>query len=439
MKTNWVTKHILIMMAILPSLLFAQTESQPTIIDVAMVEALVISNNVNYKIAQMNFAKAQRERNSMWNEFLPSTSATIASQSYTDQVGNDPWTPTVRLDATLDLSGWVWMSMVKTQRDYETGSITYELAQQRLITGSRTAFYALLLSEETTMLARESAEVSRAAMQQAQRNFNSGMIQQLDLLNAQVSFENQSNSYEQTRTTHEEQIMSFKHLLGLPLGQPIELKGAIDVDTVPFNSTRLIAAFKGRDLEVLQALAEEDAMAWQVWEAHAQSFLRPFARASYTYFSPTTVDNVNRNNNITFTLGVNMNLDAMLPYSKKGLSLWAARDSMKQKTMMNEDHLVKNEIAIINQANKLNDISSRMTSLNNAARVSQTALDLTVTGFRQGVRTQLEVDTAINSRNVAQINLSRARFDYFQALQQLSIITDQSIHSLLRFARLTNS
>ncbi len=437
MKKKWVIQ-LLILVATAQGLLFAQPSQSATVIDVAMVEALVISNNVNYKIAQMSYAKAKRERNSMWNEFLPTVEATVATNSFTDQVGNDPWTGTVRLDATLDLSGWVWMSMIKTQRDYETGAITYELRQQQLITGSKTAFYALLLSEESLELARESTGVSRAAMQQAQRNFNSGLAQQLDLLNAQVSFENQSNRYEQERTAHEERVMSFKHLLGLPLDQPIQLSGSINVDTVPFNPGRLIAAFKGRDLEVLQAMAEEDALAWQVWQSHARAFLNPFARVSYTYFSPSDASNASRNNNVTLTLGVSMSLDAMIPYSKNGLNLWAQRDTLKQKTMLTEDQLVQNEIAIINQANKLNDISSRMTSLNNAARVSQTALDLTITGFRQGVRTQLEVDTAINSRNVAQLNLSSARFDYFQALQQLSIITNQPVHTLLRFARMTS-
>lgn len=438
MKKKWVIQ-ILLLITTAQALMFAQATQQPVVLDIAMVEALVISNNVEYKIAQMNFAQAKREKNSMWNEFLPTVNASVATNSSADTAGYDPWTATMRLDAVLDLSGWVWMSMIKTQRDYETGAITYELAQQKLITGARTAFYNLLLSEEKLMLARETTEVARGNMQQKQRNFNSGMAQQLDLLNAQVTFENESNRYEESRTKHEELIMSFKHLLGLPLTQPIELKGSIDVDTVPFNAQRLIAAFKGRDLAVLEALAQQDAQAWQTWERHAQQFLRPFAKASYAYFGPTTTSNEHLNNNLTLTLGVNMSLDAMLPYSKSGLSLWAQRDALKEKTMMTEDQLVQNEIAIINQANKLNDISSRMTSLNNAVRVSQTALDLTITGFRQGVRTQLEVDTAINNRNVAQINLSEARFNYFNALQQLSIITNQSIYSLLRFARLTNT
>lgn len=52
--------------------------------------------------------------------------------------------------------------------------------------------------------------------------------------------------------------------------------------------------------------------------------------------------------------------------------------------------------------------------------------------------TQLELDQALIRWNEAQLNLVSAKFDYFRALQELSITTGQSPSSLMNFARTNN-
>ncbi|NIZ41129.1 TolC family protein [Entomospira entomophila] len=429
---------------------FAQT-SGALYVDEAMIETLIISNNVSFKAIQTRYEQAKRARNSMWNEFLPQVSAGVSSNRVYGPDGllahgntTGGWVSSVNFGARLDLTSWVWMGMLKTQYEFEAGELSYAHAKQQLISNGLIAFYGIMLERDSLQLRADGVKIAQEAYQQSLNRFNNGVAQQLEMLNAEVSYQNQNNQYEQAKISFEQSLLSFKQILGIPLDQEIILVGSIDIETYRFDTDQTITAFSGQNLALQQALKQQIANEWNLWFNHASATFRPFVSLDYsaqyssnpmTHLTPTPSK---ARNSFSLTIGFTMQLDAFLPWSKTGLSLWQARDGFKLQALQNEDDTITNEREIIVATEKINNIVSRLTILQNAASVSARALELTRISFEQGMSTQLELDQALIRWNEAQLNLVSAKFDYFRALQELSITTGQSPSSLMNFARTTN-
>lgn len=440
-------------LALLVNQIFAQPENI-LFIDETGVEAFIMSNNINLKGAQIQFNHAKRSRDNMWNEFMPKIEAGVRSNRvygpnqalFAHGNASGGWFNALTFNAFLDLSSWVWMGMLKTQYQYEAGELSYEHAKQQLKANGLIFFYSLLLSRENLNLVESSTRIAHEAYQQSLRLYNNGILQQLDLLDAEVSYQNQKNQYEQLRINYEQSILEFKQLLGIPLSQDIVLLGNINIETYSFDTEQMLHAFSGKNLAIQQAFKQQIANEWDLWFNHATAAFRPFVSLDYSAQYTTTPlshlrlssNSLRPINSLSFTLGFTMQLDSILPWSKTGLNLWQARDQFRYKTMENEEALITNEREIINQTEQLNNIVERLVLLSNTASVSERALELTSIGYNQGVRTQLELDQSLIRRNEARLNLAKAKFEYFKSLQELSVITGQSSTSLINFARVNN-
>ncbi|NIZ46437.1 TolC family protein [Entomospira nematocerorum] len=448
-KSLWLTLALFCFAPTLSSI-FAQT-SGALYVDEAMIETLIVSNNVNFKAIQTQYEQAKRARNNMWNEFLPQISVGVASNRVYGPEGllahgniSGGWVNGVSFGARLDLTSWVWMGMLKTQYEYEAGELSYAHAKQQLISNGLIAFYGIILERDSLQLRADGVRISQEAYEQSLNRFNNGVAQQLEMLNAEVSYQNQNNQYEQAKISFEQSLLSFKQLLGIPLDQDIILVGNINIETYRFDIDQTLNAFSGQNLALQQALKQQIANEWNLWFNHASATFRPFVSLDYSaQYTSNPVSHMVPNaskarNSFSLTLGFSIQLDAFLPWSKTGLSLWQARDGFKIQAMKNEDQAITNEREIIASTEKINNIVSRLAILENAARVSARALELTRISFEQGMSTQLELDQALIRWNEAQLNLVSAKFDYFRALQELSITTGQSPSSLMNFARTNN-
>ncbi|NIZ18976.1 TolC family protein [Entomospira culicis] len=454
MKTSLRLKLGLLSLFCLPASLFAQS-SEAIFLDEARVETLIISNNINVKGIQIQFDQAKRARDHMWNEFLPQISAGVSSNrvygynqallAHSNPTGG--WVNQVTFGAQLNLTSWVWMGMLKTQYEYEAGELSFEHAKQQIISSGLITFYSLLLSQERLNLLADSVRVAQEAYQQSSRLYNNGMVQQLDLLNAEVSYQNQLNQYEQALIDYQEAELSFKQMLGIAFDQDVVLLGSVDLEPNKFDIDRTLAAFSGANLAIQQALKQQLANEWGLWYSHAAQTFTPFVRLDYAAQYNTSPlshaglvsTSLMPRNSFSLTLGFSMNLDAMLPWSKTGQSLWKQREGFYYQALKNDEDIITNEREIINQTQQINNIVERLLILQNAANVSERALELTTQGYNLGVRNQIELDQALISRNQARLNLAVAKFDYFRALQELSVTTGQNPSTLMNFARGTSN
>lgn len=439
--------------------LFAQqpTDGQtPRRIDEAMVETLLIANNFGYQSAKIAYEQAKRERNSVWNNLFPSLSGTVGvsngNKGLTSHASSNStsgeWVTSIGFAASLNISAWVEMSIFQTFKDYDAGKMSFAAAKKSALDSGKKLFYSLILQRENLNNTAESLDLTRRNYQQAQANFNNGLSQRLDMLNAQVQYQNSQNTYQQALTAYEGNLLSFKQLIGIDVHQPIELDGQITVQPARFNAQDLASRYAGNSYTFKETEAKLASLRWQTIQQHL-NLVSPFVQLDYNLnrvnynkngnLYPSMVTNGQNPNmwkdTASVTIGVKAQFDGMLPWSKTGISLWELRDSYKISKMSMENDKITNEVEIINQANKLNDIQGRMAVLENAANVSQQALQLTVNGYNQGLRTQLEVTSAINERNTARYNLLSAQYDYYSALLDLSAATGTGENTLQNEAR----
>lgn len=419
---------------------------QPLTIDETMLEMLVITNNFDYKKAKINYSQSARSLQGVWNDFFPSITGTAQLGYKVDNllldngVGlqQDQWRSSVGLTAEVNLTAWVFLSILKTTADYNVGKINFESARKKVLDAAKKTFHTLILNKKLLELQDSTVKLAMANYRQAVSRYNSGLIQRVDMISTQVELENQRNSYEQQKTKYENDLLAFKLVVGIPLEQPINLMGEITIDPRLLDGDYIVKNYLDTSPNVRLAQATVWSNRWQTYYQHL-NIVSPFASVGYTTsnpysgFSAMTSSN-NWADGTYATFGVKIQFDSFFPWSKNGLTLWQLRDNFILSKEDAKVQRVQAHIDITNAVNTVNNTQHNIRSLRLAYNLSEENLSLIITGYHRGVRDFVEVQQATQSRSTALSNYLKAQLDYYSALLDLSYLTNSDITEILEVA-----
>ncbi len=427
----------------------AQQDGEQEDVVVLTVEQAVdyaMENSRDLKSNDIDLAIKERAAKYSWNVFLPEITVSGTAARSTDidstldqmnamqglaaMTGGTPnileaeekyhWALVGNVNAQLNLSLAYIYSIKAAKAGYEGGKITWEQSQKQTIMNIKKLFYGLLLQQESLDIQRMSLENARQRAAQAQANFNNGRIPQLQLLNAQVTYENQRPEVETAERSFNQQLDTFAFLLGMPVGTKIELSGSIEPEYVNVNTEELLEKYGERSLDVRSLQNNIDILNMNLKALNLSSYT-PALVLSYGW-NPTGTwwsGDLDFADQGSLSITLAFNITNMLPWSANRQQAQDLKDNIS-KLRLTMTTLTENQKVQVRKAvDTLNQAREQIDSMGRTVELAQRSYDMSVSSFNNGRMELLDVRDAQTQLNQAMLGQLNQKFNYISALMDL--------------------
>lgn len=444
----------------------ATDSESPLALSVEAAVVLALDNNLDIRSEELDLLKRFRAERRAWNVFIPelSASATLARPhenprdalpltvpGTTTPLPDGPedndvgrWVLSPQLEAELVLNLRVFQGIRAVRLDYDTGRISLEVAQAQLELEVRKAFYDILLQWEQYRLAEQRLDSAIRRYEDAQINFDNGLIDELSLLQTQVAVESARARVLGAEAEYDNSVLGFKQVLGIPRTTQIVLEGSLESEIVELPRTETLMQLVGRNPNIRlqrQAVAgNEIALA----DSRAQRY--PTLRLGYTEsptfdttgglpgnpFSSDVADTGNWDRGGQFSVTMIVPLSGFIPVSRQGTAVADAQTDLENSRLgLNEAYRqVETQLAGLSRGIETTVRTIEVQELN--VRLAGRALELAQESYDAGLRTLNEVSDAEIDLDEAQIDLLEQRKRYIELLLDLEFQLGTELYDLLR-------
>lgn len=307
---------------------------------------------------------------------------------------------------------------------YEQGQITWDQAQRDMEVNVRKSFYGILLSKENLDIQREKLENARKRYNQATINYRNGLVPEMSVLNAQVTYENQKPTVMSAEQSLKQTMDTFAFLLGFPYGTNIELDGSIETAYVNVDASDLVEKYLEKNKDIISLKKDIELLKISI-NAKRLSTFTPSLSVDYS-FSPAAYaagkwadDFADADTgSLSFTL-VYTNLLDMLPFSANMQSLKDSKQQLKQAEFGLEQLVQNTEIEIHSLVGNLNKCEANITAMEKTVELAKMAYESTLKAYNSGTAELLDVQESENSYEQARMGLSSEKNNYISALLDL--------------------
>ncbi len=399
-----------------------------------------MENSRDLKSNDIALLISERAKKYSWNTFLPDIQASFTVARSTDidstlgsvNMGRGMqqlpllseeekfhWTLVPNVSASLNLTLAQIKAIQQAKAEYEGGKITWEQGQKQIVMGIKKLFYGLLLQQENLKIQRTSLENARQRAAQAQVNFNNGRIPQLQLLNAQVTYENQRPEVETAERSFNQQFDTFAVLIGMPVGTKIELSGSIEPEYVNVTTEELLEKYGENNLEIRSAQNDIDVQKIQLSALNLSSYT-PVLSIGYN-FNPagTWLPDLDWSDQGRLTFTLLFNITNMLPFSQTRQNAKALKDGIYANELQLEKKREEQKANVRKAVDTLNQAREQIDSMGRTVELAQRSYDMSVSSFNNGRMELLDVRDAQTQLNQAMLGQLQKKFDYISALMDL--------------------
>ena len=410
------------------------------------------------KSADIDLEVTKRAAANAWNVFLPDVQATGTLSRTTDirssleqqnallrLFGQPPvsetesmhWAAVGNVSAGLNLS-LAYIGQIRAAKaGYEGGKITREQTERKTITNIKKLFFGLLLQRDNLAIQKETLENARQRSVQAAVNYRNGTIPELQLLQAQVQYENQIPEAEQAETSLAQQLDMFVFLLGMPSGTKLELSGSIDPALIDADADDLIARYGSSSLDVRSLDNSIETLEHNLLSLDFASF-SPALSLNWNYqpvlrdaFDTNWFDKDNWNDNGAFSVTLAWNITNMLPFSPNRQKAKDVRANLEKLKISREQLTENQKLEVRTAINTLDQAKRQIGSMQRNVDLAQRSYAMTLRSYQNGTTELLDLRDAERQLNQARLGLANQRYQYISALLNLeeTLNTDLQVRS----------
>lgn len=422
-----------------------------------------LENSKSLKSSAIDLEIAKRGKAFSWNTFMPSlgaqTTAVRITDSSTYDTVHDSVISAARLGAleagtplppsayesTVKGAGfednedmhwaWVWgldagwtfnaamISGIKVAAiQYEQGKITFAQKQQELETNIRKMFNGLLVEQMSLDIEIDKLNNARARFEQANKNYNAGMVPEVQKLSAQVQYENQKPAVKSAQFKLKQDLDTLAFLMGFPYGKDIKLVGSINVSYIDLDANKVFKEYIDNNLEIQSLKKNIDLLKVSLQASRFKTFIPSlvidYALTPNIYAAGDWADELSDKGKLSFTLAYQNVLD-MLPCSAE---MQKAKDTKQQikKAQLGLEQLYQNsEIEVHTFVDNLEKCKQNIESMQRNIDLAQTAYNASLRGYNAGRIELLDLRDAENTLNQTKLGLMSEKMNYQNAVLDL--------------------
>lgn len=371
-----------------------------------------LDNNVSVARSEITLNAAKRANYHSWNSISPSlsvgSSGNIPVNELSDDEANYKVSYGFSATASLSFSANLFTSINAAKINYEIGKINFSQALRSVELSVRQAFYGLLYEKENIILQEKNLEIAKQTYERNLARYNSGRLNEIDVLAAEVNYKSSVPTVENARTTFQNDIANFKQILGLSLDEEIELSG--DLDDLIFLEEINIS-----DVEInspsIQLLEKNiDSAKNSVWSsrfsAYSPSLNASLSWSNKTFYIDYKEDKTPKGKkSAAITLSATIPVDGILPWSAKNDNIDKAKDTLKDYELQLEDAQISLRRSIDSYLRSIKRSQDSIKSKQANVTLAQKSYDMTLEAYNKGSKDLLSLQTSNSSLLSAQLSL----------------------------------
>lgn len=388
------------------------------IIELSLEDAVksALENNVSIKQSEISLDAKKRESDYSWNSISPSISGTGRYSKNIPGTSDDKASLSAGISLSATLSPSVYTSAKNAGLSYSQQQLSYQNDLRSVELNVRKNYYSLLHKIEEISLKEKSLETSKNQYESNLAKYKRGTLSRLDVLSAQVSYQNDQLELKSLNAEMENSMASFKQLVGLPQNAKISLSGSfenilnlknISIEGMELNSFSIESLQKQIDSAKNSLLASR-------FTAYG-----PSLSASYSYNYSSMDGGSNWDDNGTLSLQASIPLDGFLPWSNSSLNVQSKKDSVKSLELELEDAKTSLEVNISTLMNKINQCLENIALRKSSIELAQTTYEMTLESYSHGTKDLLSLQTASDNLLSAKVNLISEAYNLICAVLDL--------------------
>ena len=288
----------------------------------------------------------------------------------------------------------------------------YEDQWQKIITRVKKAFYQALLQKKVWEVARQSENSALENYRNMKTKFESGVISEFDLLQAEVRWENSIPETMQARKFYKLAINNLKALVDVPLREQMNLVGSLENFPELPDTLNYREIFSHRpDYNAL--LLEKQLREKRVAIERSNYLPTLLGNLTYTYGARSDAFRL-ENDNDNIILGLSLRIP-LFTGGHTGAQVQKAKiDMEKVRTRIN----MANDNIRINLQNimlRMKEARQRIIAAEKSVGTARRAFEIARSRVEFGLATQLELKDSRVFLDRAQLNYYTAIYDYLDA------------------------
>lgn len=416
----------------------SQNKSQEKVMALTVEQAVEYAkqHSLALKSAQIDLEMKERAAKYSWNVFLPAVQTSLTAARTTDNdstfsqmkglyglQSNEEkyhWAIVGNVGASLNLSLGYIGQIRAAKAGYEGGKITWEQSQKETLMNIKKLFYGLLVQKASLDVKKASLENARQRAVQAEANYKNGMIPELRLLNAQVTYENERPEVESAEQSLNQQLDTFAFLIGLPVGTKIELVGSIEPAYVNVTSDELLEKYSQRSLDVIALKTNMEVLKCNLDALNFSSYT-PALVLDYAYKPTKTfyTDSSKWPDQGALSITLAWNLTNMLPFSANRQKAKDLQDNIAKLEVAMETLSENQKIKVRKAVDTLNQARDQIDSMGRNITLAQRAYDASARSYRNGTTELLDLRDSEKQLNQAKLGQLSQKLNYISALMDL--------------------
>jgi outer membrane protein len=278
-------------------------------------------------------------------------------------------------------------------------------------------FYGCLLAGKFRDVSEEAVALAERHREKVKNLYDAGMASRFDLLRSEVQVANLKPQLIRARNQLEISELALKTLLGLDLGCPIELKGALSFVPLATDVDEAVRRALDRRPE-LEQLRYQRKMAGEMVKMARASGLPSLAIGGAYNFWSNSMNLRNKNWESYYSVNLVLNVPLFSGFSvdaKIGQSKAAQREL--ELTLKGLSETVRFEVrqAVLNYKQSKESLDSQEKNVEQA----QEAVRIAELNYAEGLVTNLDVSSAQVALSQAKTNLAQALYDCMVSLAEL--------------------
>ncbi len=377
---------------------------------------LAKENNISIHRSQITLASALRAKNHSWNSISPSMSlggsASLPLDSLTGGDQKTDYAASLGVSATLslNLTTNLYSSMQSAKLSYEQQKVSFADAVRSIELAVRQAFYTLIYEKENLLLQQENLAIAKKQYENNLAKYNSGRLSEVDALSAEVNYKSKIPTVENAATTYQNDLASFKQVLGLSLEDEVALSGTLDdvlylkeitVEQDKINSSTI------KNLELKIASAKNSVLD-KKFSAYAPTLNASMSlRDQYWYLDgKNNYANADPKKSASITLSATIPLDGYLPWSSKNDAVDSAKDTVSDLELQLESARTDLQRTVDSSLRSIQQSQSSIKYKQANVELSQKTYEMTLEAYNRGTKDLLNLQNANNSLLSAQVSLN---------------------------------
>ncbi len=378
---------------------------------------LALEKNISIERNEITLNALKRADRHSWNSVSPTISIGANTEVPIDALcdNDSAYAAKFGVSATLslNLSANLYTAVQTAKYNLEIGEIAFNDAVKDVELSVRQTFYGLLYEKENIALQERNMAVARQQYETNLKKYNAGRLSELDVLSAEVSYKQCVPTVENARITYQNDLASFKRLLGISLDEEVELVGDLDslvfLDEINIDGIQ-VSSSTVKTLEKRVAAAENSVLDKR-FSAYA-----PSLNASLKWNDQYAPD---ASKSATLSLSATIPLDGCLPWSTKSDNVESAKDTLADYRLQLEDAKTGLRISVDSYLRSIRQSQAAIKSKQANVRLAQKSYDMTYDAYSRGTKDLLSLQSANSTLLSAQLSLKSEIYTFLKNVMNL--------------------